>query len=164
MYFDFKAVVKKNKKHSKPVKTDIYKVVKKDVYCVASIDLDGTYYAIDIQTNEKYIISSKSYNISTKVFYAQQLVNNKRLQVNVLKQQIVNNCPDLYLPVAPGVGMLGNLVKNNLIEGSLIMFDLIRTFNMPKDNELARTEFLKFRNNYEEIRENILKKYGKSDI
>ena len=138
MYFDFKAVVKKNKKHSKPVKTDIYKVVKKDVYCVASIDLDGTYYAIDIQTNEKYIISSKSYNISTKVFYAQQLVNNKRLQVNVLKQQIVNNCPDLYLPVAPGVGMLGNLVKNNLIEGSLIMFDLIRTFNMPTPGATGR--------------------------
>lgn len=164
MHFDFTAVVKKSKKHSQPVKTNLYRTIKKNVYCVAGIELDGTYYAIDIETNEKYIISSKSYNISTKVFYAQQLIDNKRLQVNILKQQTVSNSPDLYLPFAPGVGMLGNLVKNNVIENSSIIFDLIRTFDMPKENELACTEFLKFRNNYEEIRQNILKKYGKSDI
>ena len=40
------------------------------------------------------------------------------------------------------------------------MFDLNKTFKMPKDNELAREAFLYFRDNYSEIYSNILKKYN----
>lgn len=164
MHFDFTAVVKKNKKHSQPVKVSLYKTIKKDIYCVASIDLDGTYYAIDIETGNKYLISSASYNIKTKVFYSQQLIDNKRLQVNTLQQATHGNRKDLYLPFAPGVGLFGTLVKNTAINTDSIIFNLIRTFDMPKDNELSRNEFLYFRNNYMTIRENILKKYDKSNV
>lgn len=163
MHFDFSAVPKKNKSHSKPVKINIYQTIRKNVYCVASIDLNGNYYAIDIETNEKYIISSKSYSIKTKVYYGQQLINGKRLQVIELKQQDLSNRGALYLPFAPGVGLLGNLVQNKSLN-NFIMFDLIRTFDMPKDNELACNEFLYFRNNYETIRENIMNKYANSSI
>ncbi len=164
MHFDFTAVVKKNKKHSQPIKLNLYKTIKKDIYCVASIDLNGTYYAIDIETGTKYSISSASYNIKTKVFYSQQLIDNKRLQVNLLQQAKINNRKDLYLPFAPGVGLFGNLVQNTAINSNSIIFNLIRTFDMPKDNELSRNEFLYFRNNYTIIRENILKKYDKSGV
>lgn len=163
MHFDFSAVPKKNKSHSKPVKINIYQTIKKNVYCVAGIDLNGNYYAIDIQTNEKYIISSKSYSIKTRIYYSQHLIDGKRLQVIELKQQDLSNRPTFYLPFAPGVGLLGNLVQSKVSNNS-IMFDLIRTFDMPKDNELACKEFLYFRNNYEKIRENIMNKYASSSI
>lgn len=163
MHFDFSAVPKKNKTHSKPVKINIYQTIKKNVYCVASIDLNGNYYAIDIETNKKYIISSKSYSIKTKVYYSQQLINGKRLQVIELKQQDLSNRGALYLPFAPGVGLLGDLVQSK-VSNNVIMFDLIRTFDMPKENELACNKFLYFRNNYEKIRENIMNKYADSSI
>lgn len=163
MHFDFSAVPKKNKSYSKPVKLNIYQTIKKNVYCVASIDLNGNYYAIDIQTNKKYVISSKSYSIKTRVYYGQQLVDGKRLQVIELKQQNLSNRFAFYLPFAPGVGLLGNLIQSK-VSDNVILFDLINTFDMPKDNKLACDEFLYFKNNYEKIRENIINKYASSDI
>ena len=163
MHFDFSAVPKKNKSYSKPIKINIYQTIKKNVYCVASIDLYGNYYAIDIETNEKYIISSKSYSIKTRIYYSQHLIDGKRLQIIELKQQDLSNRKAFYLPFAPGVGLLGNLVQNKSLN-NFIMFDLIRTFDMPKDNELACNEFLYLRNNYETIRENIMNKYANFSI
>lgn len=163
MHFDFSIVPKKNRAKSNRVKTNIYTIIKKNIYCVAGIDLDGTYYAIDIETNEKYIISSRSYSIKTNVYYSQELINGKRLHIIELKKRNVNNRPMIYLPFAPGVGLLGNLVKNTVI-GNNIMFDLIKTFDMPKNNEIACNEFFNFKNNYEEIRKNIINKYAESNI
>ena len=163
MHFDFSIVPKKNRAKSNKVKTNIYTIIKKNIYCVAGIDLDGTYYAIDIETNEKYIISSRSYSIKTNVYYSQELINGKRLHIIELKKRNVNNRPMIYLPFAPGVGLLGNLVKNTVI-GNNIMFDLIKTFDMPKNNEIACNEFFNFKNNYEEIRKNIINKYAESNI
>lgn len=163
MHFDFSIVPKKNKSHSNKIKTNIYTTIKKNVYCVAGINLNGTYYAIDIQTNEKYAISSRSYSIKTNVYYSQELINGKRLHITELKKRDTSKRPMIYLPFAPGVGLLGNLVKNNFIENN-IMFDLIKTFDMPKDNEIACNEFFNFKNNYEEIRKNIVNKYAESSI
>jgi len=163
MHFDFSVISKKNKSKSNRIKTSIYTTIKKNIYCVAGINLDGTYYAIDIETNEKYIISSRSYSIKTNVYYSQELINGKRLHITELRKRSVNNQPTIYLPFAPGVGLIGNLVKNTVI-GNNIMFDLIKTFDMPRNNEIACNEFINFKNNYEEIRKNIINKYAESNI
>ena len=163
MRFDFSAFQKKSKSKSNKVKTNIYTTIKKNIYCVAGINLDGTYYAVDIQTNEKYTISSRSYSIKTNIYYSQELIEGKRLHITELNKKDTSKRPTLYLPFAPGVGLLGNLVKNNVIENN-IMFDLIKTFDMPKDNDIACREFFNFKDNYEEIRQNIINKYANSSI
>ena len=162
MHFDFSAVPKKNKSNSKQIKVNLYSVIRKNIYCVASIDLEGKYYALNIETNEKYIISSRSYNIKTNIYYAQELIDGKRLKIIELKRKITNT-PEIYLPFAPGVGLLGDLVKSNVSENN-IFFDLKKTFDMPRDNEISHNELINFKNNYEEIRKKIIEKYAKSSI
>lgn len=159
MHFDFSTPIKKSKKHSQPIKLNLYTTLTKDIYCVAGINLDGSYYAIDIQNGNKYLLTSKSYYIKTRIYYSQQLINNKRLQICTLNAIKEFNNPWLYLPFAPGVGLFGNIVKSNYNENQ-IWFDLSRTFDMPRDNELSRNEFLYYRENYKEIYNNILTKYN----
>ena len=163
MHFDFSAVTKKKKSNAKQVKTNLYNIIKKNIYCVASIDLEGKYYALDIETNERYIITSRSYSAKTTTYYAQELIDGKRLKIIELKRKNNNTMPDLYLPFAPGVGLLGDLVKSNISENN-ILFDLKKTFDMPRDNELSHNELINFKNNYEEIRKKIIERYAKSSI
>ena len=158
MHFDFSVPVKKQKNSSQRVKVSFYTIVTKGVYCIADINIDGTYKAINILTGEEYIITSRSYQIKTCTCYCQQLVDNKRLQRITLDKIKKFDTPWLYLPFAPGVGMYGNIVKSKYNES--YMFDLTKTFNMPTHNELAKTIFINFRNNYTEIYNNILKRYG----
>lgn len=159
MHFDFSAPIKKSKKHSQPVKVKLYSTLIKDVYCVAGINLDGSYYAVNIETGDKYSLTSKSYHIQTRIYYSQQLIENKRLQVCTLNMIKGFDAPWLYLPFAPGVGLFGNIVKSNYYENQ-VLFDLSRTFDMPRDNEISRNEFLYYRENYKEIYNNILTKYN----
>lgn len=164
MHFDFTVPVKKQKRQSQPIKVKLYDIVYKNVYCVAGINFDGTYHAINIATGENYIITSKSYHLKTKVYYAQQIIDNKRLQVNTLQNIKEFNVPWLYLPFAPGVGMVGNIVKSKCSKNETLLFDLNRTFDMPKEHPLSRNEFLYFRDNYKDIYNNILKRYGREPI
>jgi hypothetical protein len=158
MHFDFSVPVKKQKNHTQKVKLKLYTNVIKNVYCIAIIDINGIYKALNINTGEEYIITSRSYNVKTTQYYSQQLVNDKRIQVISLNPTKEFMAPWLYLPFAPGVGMLGNLVKSEISEN--LMFDLNKTFKMPKDNELARDAFLYFRDNYNVIYNNILNRYN----
>ncbi len=158
MHFDFSVPVKKQKNHTQKVKLKLYTNVIKNVYCVAIIDINGIYKALDINNGKEYIITSRSYNVKTTQYYSQQLIDNKRIQVISLNAINAFTAPWLYLPFAPGVGMLGNLVKSEINE--TLMFDLNKTFKMPKDNELARNAFLYFRDNYNVIYNNILNRYN----
>lgn len=164
MRFDFTATVKKQKRQSQSIKINIYEVVEKNVCCVAGINFDGLYHAVNISTGEHYVITSKSYRLKTKTYYAQQLISNKRLQVSTLKTIKEFNRPWLYLPFAPGVGLIGNVVKTKYLKDTVIMFDLQRTFDMPKEHPLSRSEFLYFRDNYSDIYNNILKRYGRESV
>lgn len=158
MRFDFSAPLKKNKTHTQKVKVNLYKTVRKNIYCVAIIDINGNYFARDIISGENYIITSRSYNIKTTICYSQQLVENKRIKGIKLKGIESFKTPWLYLPFAPGVGLLGNIVKTNY--DSRLLFDLNQVFDMPKDNDFAREAFLYYRDNYETIYNCILTKYG----
>ena len=158
MHFDFSVPIKKQRNHTQKVKLSLYDTLIKNVYCIATINSDGTYYALDIESGDSFLLTSRSYCVRTTQYYAQQLVNNKRIEVITLTKIKEFNAPWLYLPFAPGVGMLGNIVKSKFSDG--LMFDLTKTFKMPKDNELAREAFLFYRENYAEIYQNILNKYG----
>lgn len=158
MHFDFSVPVKKQRNPTQKVKLNLYETVVKNVYCVATIDINGMYYALDINSGDSFLLTSRSYCVKTTQFYSQQLVNNKRLEVITLNKVKEFTTPWLYLPFAPGVGMLGNIVKSKFSKG--LMFDLTKTFNMPKTNEIARDAFLFFRDNYDTIYQNILTKYG----
>lgn len=164
MHFDFTAPVKKQRKQSQSIKLNIYEIVCKNVCCVAGINFDGSYHATNIATGENYVITSKSYHLKTKNYYAQQLVNNKRLQVCTLQINKNFDFPWLYLPFAPGVGMIGTVVKSKYSNDNVLLFDLERTFDMPKEHPLSQNEFLYFRNNYKDIYNNILKRYGRESI
>lgn len=158
MHFDFSVPIKKQKNHTQKVNIKLYHTIIKDVYCVAIIDINGNYYAKDIINGDQFIITSRSYNVKTNVYYSQQLVGDKRLQIFTNEKVKFFNMPWIHLPFAPGVGMLGNIVKSEFNEQ--LMFDLTRTFKLPKDNELSREAFLYYRDNYSEIYNNILIKYG----
>ena len=54
MLFNFDVVLKQNKTTNKKPKTNIYKIISKNVYCVCGITMEGSYYAINIKTNEKF--------------------------------------------------------------------------------------------------------------
>lgn len=160
MHFDFSAPIKKTKQQNQ-VKLKLYEVVTKDICCVAGINLDGTYHAINIATGEDYLLTSRSYHLNTKTYYAQQIVSDNRIKIYSLQKHKHFNTPWLYLPFAPGVGMMGNLVKSKVSNNEVILFDLQRTFDMPIGHPLAKTEFLYFRDNYDIIYNNIIKKYEK---
>lgn len=164
MHFDFTVPVKKQKRQSQSIKAKLYEVIYKNVCCVAGINFDGSYHAINVATGESYVITSKSYNLKTKVYYAQQLINNKRLQVCRLENVQEFKTPWLYLPFAPGVGMIGSIVKSKCSEDKTLMFDLDRTFDMPREHPLSQNEFLYFRDNYKDIYNNILIRYGRKSI
>lgn len=164
MHFDFTVIAKKQKRQSQSVKINIYEVVEKNVYCVAGINSDGLYHAVNILTGEHYVITSKSYQLKTKTYYSQQLIDNKRLQVSTLKTIKNFNCPWLYLPFAPGVGLIGNIVRSKYSNQDVLLFDLQKTFDVPKEHPLYISEFLYFRDNYSSIYNNILKRYGRESI
>lgn len=161
MIFDFSIFEKKKKTNTQKTNIKLYNVVIKNVYCIATIDINGVYKAMDINTSETYLFTSSSYKIKTNQYYSQQLIDNKRLGVITLDKNKKFLSPWLYLPFAPGVGLIGNIVKSE-INGEL-MFDLNKTFTMPKDNELARKAFIFYRENYTEIYNNILIKYDANE-
>lgn len=160
--FNFSVVTKiKKSSGTKIGNSNWYKTVKKDVYCVCGIDIDGNYYAHDIINNIDYKFTSRSYNLKTKYLYCQQLIKGKRLQIVELTIKEIKS-PWLFLPFAPGVGLYGKLVKNTAINTENILFDLNKTFDIPKDNENYAPYFIFYRNNYDIIYPKILEKYGKS--
>ena len=164
MVFDFSAPIKKSKKNVVRTTQKIYDVIQKNVICVCSIHYDGNYVAISLENGKELQITSKSYHIKTKNYYCQQLVEGKRVQAIQLDVKEEFNTPWLYLPFAAGVGMVGNIVKLNTINSEIIMFDLTRTFDMPKTHPLAISEFLYYRDNYKNIYNNICKRYGRQPL
>ena len=158
MIFDFSVPVKKQKSNNKKVNIKLYTIITKNVYCIATIDIDGNYRALNINTGESFIITSRSYHLKTNQYYSQQLIDDKRLGVITLDKKENFNRPWLYLPFAPGVGMVGNIVKSDI--NSTIMFDLNKTFVMPKNNSLSKEAFIYYKNNYKEIYSKILTKYN----
>ena len=158
MHFDFSVPIKKQKQKAQKVNLKLYDTIIKDIYCIATIDINGNYSALRLDNGESLLITSRSYHIKTNQYYCQKLLGNKRLEIITLNNKKNFDVPWLHLPFAPGVGMLGNIVQSKFNDG--LMFDLTKTFKMPKDNELAREAFLYFRNNYSEIYNNILKKYN----
>lgn len=161
MHFDFSVPIKKQKQKTQKVNLKLYNTVVKNVYCVATIDINGNYKALRLDNGESLFITSRSYNIKTNQYYCQKLLNNKRLEIITLNNKKVFDVPWLHLPFAPGVGMIGDIVQSKFDgTGNRLMFDLTKTFKMPKDNEIAREAFLYFRDNYSEIYNNILIKYN----
>lgn len=160
--FNFTAATKIKKSSGiKTNKSNSYRVIEKDVYCVCGIDIEGNYYAHDIINNVDYKFTSRSYTLKTKSVYSQQLIKGKRLQVIELTDKEIK-APWLFLPFAPGVGLYGKLVKNVLLNAEHILFDLDRTFDIPKDNENYVPYFIFYRENYNIIYPKLLEKYGKS--
>lgn len=156
-YFDFSAISKSKKKSNRQAAPKEYKNIKKGVNAVCFISLEGRYMAVELETQKSYVLSPRSFNIKTNEFYAQQLIDGKRIQCITLKDKDKFDSPQFYLPFAPGVGLIGNIIENNFTKG--VSFDLIKTFKMPKDNEIAKQAFLFYRNNYKEIYNKILEKY-----
>lgn len=159
--FTFTAPVKIKKSSGTKVKTTFYKTIKKEVYCVCGIDIDGNYYAHDIITGNDYKFTSRSYSLKTKTFYSQQLIKGKRIEVVKLVDNITKT-PWIYLPFAPGIGLYGKLVENTVLSKSDILFDLDKTFSIPRDNDNYIPYFIFYRDNYNIIYPKILEKYGKS--
>ena len=158
MTFNFSVPIKKQKSSNKKLAVKLYTTITKNIYCVATIDIDGNYRAVDINTGNSFIITSRSYHLKTNQYYCQQLIDNKRLGIITLDKKEKFDRPWLYLPFAPGVGMVGNIVESNV--NSVKMFDLNKTFIMPKTNPLSKEAFIYYKENYKEIYNKILTKYN----
>ena len=105
MHFDFSVPVKKQKQKTQKVNLKLYNTIVKNVYCIATIDINGNYKALRLDDGESLLITSRSYNIKTNQFYCQKLIDNKRLEIITLQNKKEFNVPWLHLPFAPGVGM-----------------------------------------------------------
>ena len=140
----------KKKKERKVVSKFTYKVLKKTVIGVCYITNEGEYFIVT--EDKSYKFSDDSYIIKKdKPFYAQQIVNGKRVQIVNNRYENVSN-KLTYLPFAPGVCCIGDVVYNEVTK--LTVFKLKDTF-IDKTSQIALDAWHFFVKNYDKIRNNI---------
>ncbi len=140
--------------NDKPTKTRSIKkkntnvVESKELIC--EVNINGFYFATDYEGTVHYPLTENSYSLNCKIHYAKELYKGTRLQYTLLENK---KCGRGYLPFAPGVGLIGDIIKLN--DGSLA-FDVKKTFECASDNNKANECFLFYKTNYNEIRANCI--------
>lgn len=133
MKFDFTPIVSKKKQS---VRKDTYSqgkysVVGKEYEGIVCISLDGNYYVrIEDQT---YNIISENYNTeNVSKVYLQKLDSNGQ-RILLIRSLLVNKkISNVYLPFAPGIYVIGDIVVNNYTKE--IMFNIKKILHDDKDN------------------------------
>lgn len=140
--FNLNKIKVKNNKIIVPKRIILHKKIKG----VINITINGDYFISTEQgcykfTNESYIIKEN------KPFYAQQLINNKRVCIKEINNKRIS-VKGLYLPFAPGIIGIGNIIKD--YKTNLILFELKKT-EIDKNNFEAKEALRYFREHYDEI-------------
>lgn len=136
----------KKKKISKPKETNSN--IKKNVTLICEVNINGNYFATDESGDAHYPFTKESYKVKCSRFYAIELYKGKRLDCKTLKESA---CTRGYLPFAPGVGLLGDIIT---LEDKTQVFDFKQVVDITSDK--AKECFLFYRNNYNEIRTNYM--------
>lgn len=141
----------KKKRETKTISNKFtYKILKKTVIGVCCITNTGEYFVVT--EDKSYKFSDDSYIIKKdKPFYAQQIINGKRVQIISNRYENYSN-KLTYLPFAPGVCCIGDIVYNEITK--LTVFKLKDTF-IDKTSQIALNAWNFFVKNYDEIRHNI---------
>ena len=135
----------KKKRTSKP-KTNSN--IKKNVPMICEININGNYFATNEEGTVHYPLTKNSYKVPCHKFYAIELYKGKRLECKTLKD---NKCSKGYLPFAPGIGILGDIIT---LEDKTCVFDFKELVEI--ESNKAKECFLFYRNNYDEIRTNYI--------
>lgn len=121
-------------------------ILHKKIKGVINITIKGDYFISTEQGNYKF--TNESYIIKpNKSFYAQQLVDSKRVCIKEINSKRTS-VKGLYLPFAPGIIGIGNIVKD--CKTNLILFELKKT-EIDKNNLEAKEALKYFREHYDEI-------------
>lgn len=137
----------KKKRTSKP-KPKTNSNIKKNVTMICEININGNYFATNEEGTVHYPFTAQSYKVLCHKFYAIELYKGKRLECKTLKD---NKCSRGYLPFAPGIGILGDIIT---LEDKTCVFDFKQVIEI--DSDKAKECFLFYRNNYNEIRMNYI--------
>lgn len=124
------------------------KNIQKNVTMICEININGNYFVTNEEGTIHYPFTDRSYKAICSKSYAIELVKGKRLRYKSLKE---TKCPKGYLPFAPGVGVLGDIIT---LENKTCVFDFKQTTDI--DSDKAKECFLFYRNNYDEIRMNYI--------
>lgn len=144
---DLKPYMDGNKKKiSKPKKSNLS--IKRNVTLICEVNINGQYFATNEYGDVHYPFTEQSYKVKCSRFYAIELYKNKRLDCKILKE---STCGKGYLPFAPGIGVLGDIIT---LENKTCVFDFKRVVDI--DSDKAKECFLFYRNNYNEIRTNYI--------
>lgn len=149
---NFSLFNKKQKEKRLSSKTkSVYRIIKKDITGICHITIEGKYFII-CEDGISYKFTDDSYIIKKgKPFYSQQIINNKRTQIKELGKVRISD-EKTYLPFAPGIICIGNIVYNETYK--LTLFKLKNTY-IDNSSQIAKDAWYFFRDNYNTIRENI---------
>lgn len=145
-----------NRKPKLKSKRKLFDIINKNVFGACHIDISGNYHIS--HGNKLYDIHKECYDTKGKtILFPQHIKPDEIRKIAYIreKKDAYKVSDYIYLPFIAGVIVKGNIVnfKNNEV------FDIkeiiLNTFN---DESVEAFKF--YKDNYEEIRENIRSKYG----
>ena len=147
-YFDFSVIKKQTNTNHKKAKQ--YTILKKDIYGVIHINIEGLLFVNINDTVVPILKECYSTKGKDKIFSLKLQKNTKRLCIvrNKDERLIYNN--ENYLPFAPGCVVYGNLLLNPY---GTTLFNVKKVL-IEYDNEESRNAFNYWKNNYKEIERN----------
>lgn len=151
--FNFSVVKKQNNREHKPAKQ--YTTLKKEVTGVVWINIDGKFF---VNVNETVVpILKECYSTKGKTYiFSRKLdTNGKRLCIVRIKNESTTLF-DEYLPFCPGCIVTGDLLLNPY---GITLFN-IKKVHLEYENSEAKSAFLYWKKNYDEIERNRKKLNG----
>lgn len=152
----FSFAIAKKKSNSNKTQAKQYTTLRKGMVGIVSINLEGNFY-ISIN-NSAVPILKECYDTKgkSKIFSRKLDQNSKRLCIVRNKKECSHINKEDYLPFAPGCIAEGNILLNPY--GKLV-FD-IKHIKLEYENIEAKSAFLYWKHNYNEIERNRKKDNG----
>ena len=153
--FDFFKVTTKKERVVKKNNTDgKYSIIQKNLNCIVHIDIEANYYIKVVDKN--YPIIPENYDCKdVPEIYAQCLDENGHRMLWIRNNVNPQSLPKQYIPFAPGIKVIGNIVLNNYTKQEMFKIKKI-CYDEHTNEGLEALQF--YKNNYAIIQNAIKNK------